>query len=84
MDEEQKPNRPWWQPGLQLFLRLSSWIAGPVLIAVFVGKFLDQKYRTEPWLFLGSVGVAFVISTVAIVVVGMREMGKIEKESRKN
>ncbi len=75
-----KSNVPSWQPGTQLFLRLSGWIGGPVLIAVLVGKYLDAKYHTDPWLFLLSVGIAFVVSTWAIIHYGLKEMKRIERE----
>jgi F0F1-type ATP synthase assembly protein I len=71
---------PYWQPGMQLFLKLSGWIGGPVLIALVVGKYLDTKYHTDPWLFLFSVGIAFAVSTWAIIHYGLREMNRIEKE----
>lgn len=76
MEDSPKPNVPWWQPGLVLFVRLSSWIAIPVIIAVFVGKQLDQTFHSAPWLFLFSVALAFVISIVMIVRIGLREMDK--------
>ncbi|HMN19044.1 MAG TPA: AtpZ/AtpI family protein, partial [Candidatus Moranbacteria bacterium] len=58
---------------------LSGWIALPILSAVMVGKWLDRKFQSAPWLLLISVGIAFVVSMVALVVIGRREMGKIEK-----
>lgn len=73
---------PWWQPSLILFYRLSGWIAGPVVIAVFLGRYLDRKYGTEPWLFLATVGAAFVISSIGIVKDSVREMKRIaDKET---
>ena len=80
---DQKPKIPWWKPGMELFLKLSGWIGGPVIIAVFVGKFLDRKYNTEPWLFLLSVGIAFAVSMIALVKIGFKEFKKIEEENRK-
>jgi len=77
----EKNQASWWQPGILIFARLSGWIGGPVLIAVFAGKWLDQKYDSEPWLFLGSVGIAFAVSIVGIVKEALGEMKKIEKES---
>jgi len=74
---------PWWQPSLILFGRLSGWIAGPVILAVYLGKWLDQKYGTDPWLFLSSVGVAFGISSYGIIRDSLREMKRIEKETQK-
>lgn len=75
-----KSNVPFWQPGMQLFLRLSGLIGGPVLIAVLAGKYLDAKYHTDPWFFLFSVGIAFVVSTWAIIHYGIKEMKRIERE----
>ncbi len=73
----------WWQPAIMLSLRLSVWIAGPVLAGVFVGKWLDKKNGTEPWMFLGAVGVAFLISMVGLVMNTMKEYKKIEQENKK-
>lgn len=65
-----------------LFTKLSGWIAGPVLIGVFVGKWLDKKYGTEPWLFLLTVGIAFFLSMFGIVRDSLKEMKRIEKEEK--
>jgi F0F1-type ATP synthase assembly protein I len=73
---------PWWQPGLILFTRLSGWIGGPILIAIFIGKYLDKKCDTQPWLFLLSVGLAFVVSTFGIIRDSLRELNRIEKEEQ--
>jgi len=75
---------PWWQPGLMLFGRLSSWIIGPVLVGVIVGKWLDKKYGTDPWLFLICVGAAFLLSMVGIVRDAMKEMKRIEEQEKKS
>lgn len=81
-NQNKTPEKPWWQPGIILFGRLSGWIVGPILIAVFVGKYLDQKYQTHPWLFLLSVGAAFIFSMFGIVRDSLREMKRIEKEEK--
>jgi F0F1-type ATP synthase assembly protein I len=83
MDEKKNPKIAWWQSGMQLFLRLSGWIGMPIIIAVFVGKFLDRKYNSEPWLFLLSVGTSFVVSMFALVYIGLGEFKKIENENKK-
>ncbi|MEI7498100.1 MAG: AtpZ/AtpI family protein [Candidatus Falkowbacteria bacterium] len=77
------PNTPWWQPGLFLFFKLSSWIVTPILLAVFFGKALDRHFGTEPWLFLLTVGIAFVFSMVALVIQSTREIKRIEQEELK-
>jgi F0F1-type ATP synthase assembly protein I len=84
MENKSEKNTPWWQPGMFLFFRLSGWIGGPVIIAVFVGKWLDRKYNKEPWLFLISVGVAFVFSMFGIVYDTTRAMKEIEKDAIKS
>lgn len=83
-DIKNNNNVPWWQPAVLMFARLSGWIAGPVIVAIFLGKWLDKKYSTEPWLFLLSVGIAFAVSMVGIVRDTKKEMGKIEKENKNN
>ena len=82
MDINDGKNTPWWQPGMLLFFRLSGWIGGPVIAGVFVGKWLDKKYGTEPWLFLATVGVAFIVSMFGIVRDTMKAMKEIERQSQ--
>jgi F0F1-type ATP synthase assembly protein I len=78
-----KPKIPWWEPGMVLFTRLSGWIAGPIIAALFVGKWLDKKYDSEPWLFLISVGLAFIVSSIGIVKESKKLMNKIVEEEKK-
>lgn len=70
----------WWQPALLMFLRLATWIAGPVIIALFIGKWLDKKYGTEPWLFLACTGLAFLVSMFGLIKNTIVEYKKIEKK----
>lgn len=76
---QQSNDKSWWQPGLILFGRLSSWIAGPVIIALFIGKWIDRKYQVDPWGTIGIVGIAFIVSMFGIVKEGMKEMDNISK-----
>jgi F0F1-type ATP synthase assembly protein I len=78
-----KSSVAWWQPAILLSLRLSVWIVAPVLAGVFIGKWLDKKYGTEPWMFLGAVGVAFLFSMAGLVMNTMKEYKKIEKDNIK-
>lgn len=81
-DSEQKKNSAWWQPSLILFAKFSGWIAAPVIIAAFLGRWLDKKYGTEPLLFLATVGFAFLISMFGLVKTVKEEYNKIEKENK--
>jgi F0F1-type ATP synthase assembly protein I len=82
--DKQPDEQAWWQPAIMMFARLSGWIIAPVLIGTIVGRWLDRKYDTEPWMFLGIVGVAFVISMVGLIKQVIEEFAKIEKANRKN
>jgi len=69
----------WWRPAITMFLKLSVWIAGPVIIALYLGKWLDDKYQSQPWLFLICIGLAFIISIFGLVRNTARELKKLEK-----
>ncbi len=73
---------PFWQPGLLMFSRMSGWIIGPIILGIFLGKWLDRRYDTEPWLFLGAVGLAFIISMVGLVKDAFKEMEKLSKDDK--
>ena len=84
METKDSGKSPWWQPSVILFARMSGWIAGPIIIAIFIGKYLDKKYNTDPWLFLLSVGLAFVLSMTGIVRDAMQAMKDIEKQESRD
>lgn len=65
-----------------MFLRLSVWIAGPVIIALYLGDWLDEKYGTEPWLFLGCMILAFLVSLYGLVKNTAAEFNKMEKNKK--
>jgi F0F1-type ATP synthase assembly protein I len=75
---------PWWQPGLILFSKLSAWIIGPVILAVFFGRFLDEKFGTKPWMLLGAVSISFIFSIVIIIRTGVKEMEDGENPNYKD
>lgn len=67
---------PWWKPGVDLFLKLTGWIVGPLLLALFLGKWLDRKFGTDPWFLLGSLAASFIFSNILLI----RESKKAMKE----
>lgn len=78
----EKEKTAWWQPALVLFTKFSGWIAAPVILGAFLGKWLDKKYGSEPWLFLAMVGLAFFISMIGLVKIVSEEYKRIEKENK--
>lgn len=77
---QNKQSTIWWQPAFVIFTQVSGWIAGPIILALFLGKWLDNKYQTSPWLFLTCIGLAFLVSSVGIVRITLDYLKKIETE----
>lgn len=80
---DSKAQKAWWEAGLRMFVQLSGWIVFPIVIAIYLGRWLDNKYDKEPWLYLLCVGVAFVVTNVGIVKVAVQTMKQISQESSK-
>lgn len=76
---EPKKDKYTWFPVATLFFKYSSWIVFPLILALYVGKWLDNKYKTEPWLFLAAVGVSFLLSIGGLSIETYREFKKIDK-----
>lgn len=70
-----------WRLGLTAFAQMSGAIAFPVLIALFVGRFLDEKYNTGYLYFLSLTGLAFVISCISIALIGLKYLKQINNTS---
>jgi F0F1-type ATP synthase assembly protein I len=74
--------KPWWQPALIIFAEVTGWIAVPIIIALYLGRYLDEKNNSEPWFFLGLTGAAFIISCTGMVMVAGKYIRQIEKDAR--
>lgn len=72
----------WWQPALVVFIKLSGWIGLPIIIALFLGKWLDKKYNSAPWLLLTCIGLAFVLSMAGLIKETISEYKKIDRLSK--
>jgi F0F1-type ATP synthase assembly protein I len=73
----------WWQPAIRIFLKMSGWVAGPVIISLMLGKYLDKRYNTEPWFFLGLTGIAFFVSIFGIMRLLIIYIKEIERNDKK-
>lgn len=78
-DFKNSQDKDLWRLGLNAFAQMSGAIAIPVLIALFVGRFLDQKYQTGHLYFFILTLVAFIISCVSIGVLGVKYLNQINK-----
>lgn len=72
-----------WSLALRTMAQISGWIAFPVIIGLFLGKWLDNRYGTEPWLFLTTIGVCFLISIYGLIINALKEFKKIEAETKR-
>lgn len=82
MDDNKKENNNWWRPGVEIFTQVSGWIAGPIILALVVGKALDSHFGTKPWVFLGLTGLAFLFSSFGIVRVTSKYIKDLEKKDK--
>lgn len=71
----------WWSAPVQMFLRISGWIAVPLIISLFFGQWLDRALGTAPWLLIACSGIAFFTSMYGIVSNAKKEFKKIEDEN---
>lgn len=83
-DKDLKKNNQaaWWQPAVMMFVKLSGWIAAPIIIALYLGKWLDKKYDSAPRWLLICIGIAFLISMIGLVKETVREYKKIDRLSK--
>jgi hypothetical protein len=81
-NKNNKKNNLWWTLGIEVFSKVSTWIVFPVIIALIVGKYLDNRYGTKPLIFLVSTGVAFLVSAFGIFKVAIGYSHKLNKENK--
>ena len=81
---EEIPKNPWWKPAFEIFSQVSAWIVVPIVAALFMGKYLDARYETKPWIFLGLSGLGFLVTLFGLVRTVRTYIRKIEKNGKSN
>lgn len=69
MPEEPKklmPDRYYYSLGLRIAGDFGATIAIPAVLAAFLGKYLDERWGTKPWMMLILLAIAFAITAVII------------------
>ncbi|NTW23048.1 AtpZ/AtpI family protein [Candidatus Falkowbacteria bacterium] len=84
MSDTSKQQAPWWQPGLILFLKLNGWIVAPVVVAIIIGKWLDGRLGTAPWVMVASIIIAFSLSVFGITRQGLKAMNSQDEKNNKD
>jgi len=72
----------WWFASIRIFSQVSAWVAGPIILALILGKWLDRKFETKPWFFLAATGIAFLVSLRAIWKILVKYIKEIEKNGK--
>jgi len=83
-DKENFNKDIWWKPGVQIFSEVSSWIAGPIILALIAGKALDKHYDTKPFWLLVFAGVSFLVSAYGIARTVKNFMQKLKEKIKEN
>lgn len=82
MKNESKNNG--YREAIFLFVKVSGWIALPIVLTLFLGRYLDDKYDTAPWILIGSAVISFVLSIFGIKKILARYLQEIAKENLEN
>ena len=90
MENNTNNKKPWWRDGVIVFSKVSAYIVVPVILASYIGKYLDKKYNTGNFMFLGLIVIAF-FTTIFLIWKEMKIYKKkidlsaqTEKEERNN
>ncbi|MBT7552922.1 AtpZ/AtpI family protein [bacterium] len=78
-----KLNNEYNKLALTAFAEMTGWIAFPVIAALYLGRWLDQKQDTGSLYFLSLTALAFIISCVGIGLVGAKHLKVINKKDNK-
>ncbi len=74
--------KPYWQEPMMVFGKMSGWVAGPVLVSLFLGRWLDSKFHTAPFIFIGMTGIAFGISIYGIIREAKKSLNNIKSNEQ--
>ena len=80
---EEQLDRSWWEYGLKLFLRITGWQVIPLVSALVIGQWLDERNNSAPTLLLLSAGIAFGFTLFGIILETIRFMAIIKREEEK-
>ncbi len=78
MKNNEQNNELWWKPAIIVFASVSAWIAVPIIAALYLGKYLDKKYASQPKFFLILIAVAFLITIFGIIRILKKQIGKMK------
>ena len=66
-NHKQKETKPWIS-SLSLSFQLGYTIAVPLVVLALLGRFLDKKFDTSPWILLAGILLSLIISSWIIYI----------------
>ena len=52
---------------MKVFIKISAWIIGPLIFSLYLGKYFDNKYNTEPKFLIIAFIFSFLVTVIAII-----------------
>ncbi|RJO59422.1 AtpZ/AtpI family protein [Candidatus Parcubacteria bacterium] len=71
-----------WQ-ALSLAWEFGYVIAIPIVIFALLGRILDKKFGTSPWLLLAGILISILISSFGLIAKFKKMLKKLESDNRK-
>ena len=62
----QNDDRKFWLFGIRIMGEFGGLIAIPVVVFVFLGRWLDGRWATTPWMTIGGFVLAAIISSIIV------------------
>ena len=82
--DEIKAKQRWWVRPLIIFIRLSAWIIFPLILALSLGKYLDGKFHTSPYILFMTISVSFLFSMFYLFREARREIKALSSDKNEN
>lgn len=82
MVENKNNSKTDYRQAVRIFGEISTWVVVPIVVALILGKYLDGKYGTEPWIFLGLTGLSFLVSIGGIAKILGKYIKEINEETK--
>lgn len=73
----------WWQPAVLVFFRTSSWIVVPLILSLFFGNWLADRYKTGQWIVFVCIGIAFSVTIGGLIKTYNRELKQFNDKNKK-
>lgn len=81
-DQNKVGDYRWLPEFLKAFVEMSSWIAIPVIGALFLGQWLDNKYQTGNTYFFSLTAAAFIFSCLGLGKTAMKYLRRAENSKK--